>query len=1309
TSKLNKLIGDRLLGPVQNYIGWLNTAVHCWKITPPDISALSANGVWGLTPAMLAAYEEGFSCTVKSTRSQLLEVQAELSGVVNAFADVVDLTVDGISDLVNDQLYSLLQNNGQADTPPQLAVLYAFLVQFQKVLNDLNGLTQKQLNFFFQQVLQLSPGPSIPDEAYVVFSIQKQLPAYTVDAGTSLKASGKDGKGADIYFQVNEDVPVNQTQVAALQTVFVNKQPWGGNSYVEGVYMAPNAMMADGVSKPFADPTTAAWPTLGAKQSLYTPPGASAVIDYPYARLGFILASKVFYLKEGKRKIDIQLVCQWSQDQSGGCMDGIGFEDVFPLAKQSICARFAVLTPDILAQAKQQGVSGDTITAMEQKYLLDTCTNPNPCDGAPPVYLDKHLFWVPCCSVPNEKKEPIEPGMKPEAGGELEEARIANAPREEAKGKRVKAFGLEGAEHPVHLDVSQRCPDEWEEVYCNRSAQLALRNELASVAGKGSQDVAILEKLLVLKSLFDVEFSGEKGWQAPDYLDMELEPLTAGSGGAAADSGGVQQFIWHIRATIDTPSPGIVFYDKTKLGEDFHVTDPLVKIVLNNDITWSVDGEAAPAPASCLGEPVAACGEQLSPYEFFRNVTLLAQTGNPNSPHKTKIDVMVCGVRTLVVQNDSNLMDVNKAFAPFGTKPLIPDFLPVPTTQHHAHLGRVDGPNFLIGSTEVFLKKWTELYLNMSWLSKPDSFTEYYRGYLSNEEFHWGGLDLDDNYTVNMAILENGLWHPRRQENNPLFPGPSRSFPVCCNNRFDDTFYLKSDDFEDPVSMYDPDFAVITKWVAGMQRGFLRFTLEQQDFLHRYYPLVMGKSMRHPEDYPNVINEPWTPTIIPGMSIDYRARASVDDMTLVQLYPFAGTSNIVNIYGSPTLLHKFCDEGNLFIGLTGLVPGQLLNLLFQLAEASAGAGSPEDAPVWQYLAGDEWKTLRYGFEIVADGTKGLTRTGIIQIKFPDDIANTSNLLAPGNSWISAGMTKNTAAVSRTMAVITQAGLATYAPVSGVNDPARSATALPADTISKLTQPDANIIKIGQPYPSFGGSAPENSGNAYMVRVSEGLRHKGRAIQQWDFERLVLQQFPMLLRVKCINHSLYLDSAAYKYDFPMSPGNILVAVLPDTTQLAVANQLQPMAPASMLNDILQFLQGVKSPFATIAVAGPRYEPVTICATVQLEQGEDPDSRSAQLEQAIRDYLAPWLGEDMDQFQFAQPLYFADVANLIQSQEYVAYLTRLTMSHAGEQASTANPAGFIAPRTPRSILVAGTVFVNAVQALMKPLSTATSPQE
>jgi hypothetical protein len=437
-------------------------------------------------------------------------------------------------------------------------------------------------------------------------------------------------------------------------------------------------------------------------------------------------------------------------------------------------------------------------------------------------------------------------------------------------------------------------------------------------------------------------------------------------------------------------------------------------------------------------------------------------------------------------------------------------------------------------------------------------------------------------------------------------------------------------------------------------------------------------------------NAPWTPTIL-NMAIDYQAEAYVEDINLIQLYPYKNTYKAADIEAHPTLFATFCDEGNLYIGLSGLVPGDNLNVLFQFAE---GTGDTEAGPValtWQYLAGNQWVALRPGFEIVQDTTNNLSTTGIIQFSFPDDISNNNTILPSGLCWISVNAPENATAVSQAIAITTQAALATFINNPNLNDQTRPGNIpLPAGSLSKLLVANPAVTQVSQPMPSFGGQAPEDSANAYTQRVSEQLRHKGRALQKWDYERMVLQLFPQVLVAKCINHSYALSSQNYKWDFPMAPGNIIVAVLPDTTQLTVANSLQPTVPMSMLSSIQTSLSASATSFARITVMNPRYEPVDICVTVALESGMNPTFYTARLQQDIQGFMAPWLSGNVAGLQFAQRLYRSGLVEFIESLSYIGNLVSLNMCHEGDK-MPATPPDFIDPLTPRSILVAGRVVV------------------
>jgi hypothetical protein len=1240
---LQTLIKDRLPGAVKEFIKWMNTAVKCFCIAAIDTSVLLQNSAWGLAEADLTTFDEQFSCTRKGTRSRLLALQSSLSGLTDSFMEVLNLAGTGAADQVNEQFYGLLQTTGQQVIRPHLALLYTFLNQYLFVLDDLNNLTDKHLSYFFQNVLSLQPGGVKPDEAYVIFSLQKQVPSYPLPAGLLLK-DGKDNKSADIYFSLEKPIVVTQTQATAFRTLFVNTSLAAGKSYVEGVYMAPDATKSDGITQAFPDPTTASWPTLGAKLSEYTPPMAQGPVAYPSARLGFALTSKILLMNEGERKVHIRLACQWV----AGCDSQAMSPEAAQLFMTAFSDRWLIITQELLDQAVIMGLRQSVADLIRDHWLVDPCRVPICKDDDQPVYLPYRLIRL---------HNPTAQGVTRESMAEIRKL--------------------------------------WDEIWLGFIAEEAHRFDMRSF------EADIWKSLLLPQSVFDVSFSGAKGWVVPKYTEMTMTPSEAGP----------MNFELDIYAVIGKDQDAVTFYDKKVLMEDLGATDPLVKIQLNDLIKIPLEdylvpgGTAAPAetPAAtcCLQSPSSTCGELVSFYTFFRNVIVLGPG--------TGIHITVCGVKNLVVQNDDNVLNVKKPFTPFGVKPIVPDYdiyVPLFTKlKGLRHKGRnLIGPNFYIGSAEVFLKKWTRINVNLNWKGKPRSFRNYYRAY-----FLYPMAPIDDfpKHEVNLAVLHNGSWAPdasvtysrandKTGDNTRPFFSHKEGRIASCHDR--GAYHYSYDLFPADFSLsnkltYDSVFAPLTNYSNSVLNGFLRIRMENQDFLHKIYPMVMAERMieraqRHLVPLPN---EPWTPTIL-DIAIDYEALAGPEDIQLIQLYPYTGCYKQVDISGEPTLFAAFCDEGNLFIGLSGLVPGDGLNVLFQLAEATGetegGAGSVE----WQYLAGNEWVELRTIFEVVEDDTHGLSTTGIIQFVFPNDISSNNTLLPSGTYWIKASMSSGAEAASETRAIITQAALAIFANDPPLNDQTRPGNIpLDANSLTKLANPDPKIASVTQPYSSFGGSSPETYNNVFNQRVSEQLRHKGRAIQKWDYERIVLQLYPKVLRAKCITHSHALSNPGYRWDFPMAPGEVIVAVLPDPAQLAVGNSLQPTVPASLLTQIEGFLSASTSPFVRVSVRNPRYEPIDMCLTISLQPEMNAPYFQTQLQTEIRNFMAPWQQENTDAFEFAQRLYTAVLVQFIESREYVDKVLGLEMCHTGEPMREPAP-DFIDPLTPRSILVAGKIVVH-----------------
>jgi hypothetical protein len=433
-------------------------------------------------------------------------------------------------------------------------------------------------------------------------------------------------------------------------------------------------------------------------------------------------------------------------------------------------------------------------------------------------------------------------------------------------------------------------------------------------------------------------------------------------------------------------------------------------------------------------------------------------------------------------------------------------------------------------------------------------------------------------------------------------------------------------------------------------------------------------------------NEPWTP-VISNISLDYSASATLQDIDLIHLYPYDGTYKQESLNLQPALFPTFCDEGTLFLGLKDLVPGDNLNILFQLAEATSDSESDKERIFWHYLDSNIWKPLRTGFEVLDDATRNLTSSGIIKLALPSNMTNDNTVMPKGLHWIKASIPKNSGSVSETFGIFPQAVQVIFTG-NEANDKLRLSRPLPSGSISKLEEADASVKSVSQPYETFGGQIPEIEQQFY-VRVSETLRHKGRAIQAFDYERLALQAFPQLFKVKCINHSFGLNAHEYTNDFPYAGGYVLMAVIPDLNKLNAGNSFEPRLPVSIIEEIDAFIRKRTSPFVRFRTMNPRYEKINFCLKIKLLKGKDENYYKEQIRKDIREFLAPWAVGDYYKLTFGQCVYRSDIIQFLETRDYMDFISDLRMGREGDPPN-GNQAK-ICPDTPRSILIAGDIEI------------------
>jgi hypothetical protein len=276
---------------------------------------------------------------------------------------------------------------------------------------------------------------------------------------------------------------------------------------------------------------------------------------------------------------------------------------------------------------------------------------------------------------------------------------------------------------------------------------------------------------------------------------------------------------------------------------------------------------------------------------------------------------------------------------------------------------------------------------------------------------------------------------------------------------------------------------------------------------------------------------------------------------------------------------------------------------------------------------------------------------------PREATATNSLLPPGMHWIRGAVASASDAVCRLIMVAAQALAVTFTDKG--NDPAFPAKVLPAGAISKLDQPVAAVKKITQPFPTFGGRGREDS-RAFYTRISERLRHKDRAIALWDYERLVLEAFPQIYQVKCLNHTHY-EPEKQTYQ-ELAPGHVTVVTIPNQQFLNLRDPLRPYTSLGLLGEIDDFLRQRLSGFVQLHVKNPEFEEILVDFKVRLAEGLDESFYLKKLEGDITRFLSPWAFPEGGSPSFGGKINKSVLINFVEELPYVDYVTDFLLYHS-----------------------------------------------
>jgi hypothetical protein len=687
-------------------------------------------------------------------------------------------------------------------------------------------------------------------------------------------------------------------------------------------------------------------------------------------------------------------------------------------------------------------------------------------------------------------------------------------------------------------------------------------------------------------------------------------------------------------------------------------------------------------------------------YENLKDIKLTAieikvDVGDMNAVSQT-------GLKQLILSGDFGPLDAAKPFQPFGAQP------------------KKDA-TLVIGNRELFIKKGARIKLNIEWANLPGS-----------------ALDIAYNTSYGYNIVESGYDYYATKPSPPDYPKVKPQFLVdgTWKGTNDDNSAIAAVDIFNSVT---PGVAVFTTGQAinsrsivpydqsyntyntASSKGFMRLVLNGDLGHKKYitdlttYLIEKSKSDYYVKSIGVEPVEPYSPTV-QALYISYSAGAiqkvnsTEENIQFFHVYPF-GEAKQQFIAGSDVwLLPQFNHEGGssivdhigeFYIGLGQLQPQQAVNILFQVMEGTADplAIKPPEHIHWSYLSANRW--LAFDDNAISDATRQLVQSGIISFAIPADATTDNTLLPAGYLWIRASVSKSAEAICKLISVDAQAALVTFAPNDNADDFLEKA--LPASSISKLKTPDASVKKVVQPYSSFGGR-PKEKPDKFYIRVSERLRHKDRAITIWDYERLVLENFPQIYKVKCLNHTKLVEdpeSPEMVYN-EVAPGYVTVITIPDLQNRNDTNPLKPYTNQNTLLEIESFLKTKISCHVKLGVRNPQFEEVRLQFDLKLMKGfDDFTFYKERLQQEITQFLTPWAFATDASISFGGKIYKSVLIDFIEERPYVDFITNVQMFHRiKENGTESGDLDEIVASTARSILVSAQASKHVINEIVVP---------
>jgi hypothetical protein len=629
---------------------------------------------------------------------------------------------------------------------------------------------------------------------------------------------------------------------------------------------------------------------------------------------------------------------------------------------------------------------------------------------------------------------------------------------------------------------------------------------------------------------------------------------------------------------------------------------------------------------------------------------------------KIHIKTEVEGINNILVYNDLGKVDCSKPFQPFG-------------------INTEKGALMVIGNYEMSVKHTRRFDAKIYWgqlPAYPRGFQEHYAGY---------GLPIDNtSFKVRTYYLYDYQW---KEENEYALFGAIPDAPLSKET------VLRGVNVEKmPVKQLSEENYSYT---IHSKTGFVSLLLESPEtgFGEKQYRKVFSEYImkeaaskkffgKKPKAAPN---EPYKP-LIENMTLDYVAEETIDlhkqspasPAAFYHISPFGHRQVYPSSNGNDdiSIVYQMDTDANILIALRDVRKGGTINLYFDFLPFNKEI-NPEEIPhiKWFFGNGYQWEAILDGY-VGLDKTTNLLESGFIKFFLPEDLGD--NLFdETGRIWLRAAIAENEDVIPCIKNIYINVAEAEIE-ANKLQENAYDLLAL-AGTQWKPEQNIPGIAGISA-IASYSGKEKENEEQCLM-RFSEYASHRGKAVTARDYERMTLQHFPDIAKVKCL--PAFSAKNGKKND-------VTLVIIPREQD---GNSGKYLAVSRQILKVEEFFMGRTS--ATVHfvdVINPLYEEALVRCRVTFKKRYPAASCRTCLSDLLNSLIAPWQQSGgLPKFDYS--LNIETIRQKILEQEFVSTLEKLSIviiSEKAENAYTLYEYGkndnMIPPSTPFAIFIPAT---------------------